>query len=296
MSAASPDPLPLLPPRAPNSHKGDFGRALLIGGSRGMAGAIALAGMATLRSGAGLVRLAVASDCLATLAAYEPSYMTAELPADRAGHISLRSLERIEELAASATVVACGPGLGRSGGLTHLVATLYERVERPLVLDADGLNALAQSGTLASQPRRLSAPRVLTPHPAEFARLISASTGDVQARREELAQRFAADHGIVLILKGHRSVITDGRRTAINATGNPGMATGGTGDVLTGIVTGLLCQGLSPYDAARLAAYVHGLAGDLAASELGQTSLIASDLLRFLPAAFQALSVGSALV
>jgi NAD(P)H-hydrate epimerase len=180
--------------------------------------------------------------------------------------------------------------------LTHLVATLYERVERPLVLDADGLNALAQSGTLASQPRRLSAPRVLTPHPAEFARLISASTGDVQARREELAQRFAADHGIVLILKGHRSVITDGRRTAINATGNPGMATGGTGDVLTGIVTGLLCQGLSPYDAARLAAYVHGLAGDLAASELGQTSLIASDLLRFLPAAFQALSVGSALV
>jgi NAD(P)H-hydrate epimerase len=175
--------------------------------------------------------------------------------------------------------------------LTHLVTTLYERMDRPLVLDADALNALAEAAIFAAKaPRRSTAPRVLTPHPAEFARLIGVSTAEVQARRQGIAQQFAARHGVVLILKGHDSVITDGARTAINTTGNPGMATGGTGDVLTGIVTGLLCQGLPPYDAARLAAHVHGLAGDLAAKELGQVSLIASDLLRFLPPAFRAIS------
>src|SRR5262249_25531346 len=141
-------------------------------------------------------------------------------------------------------------------------------------------------GTVQPMP----APRVLTPHPGEFGRLTGLATAAVQANREELARDFAARHGVVVILKGHRSIITDGERVAINTTGNPGLATGGTGDVLTGIVPALACQGLEAYDAARLAAHLHGLAGDLAAQELGQVSLIATDLIRFLPPAFQALS------
>jgi NAD(P)H-hydrate epimerase len=218
--------------------------------------------------------------------------MTTELPTDRAGRISVKAISVIEDLARDATVIACGPGLGRSRGLTHLVESLYERIARPMVLDADALNALSETQTFKARlPPRLPAPRISTPHPAEFGRLLQLPTADVQSQREQLSQQFAARHGVVLILKGHRSVITDGTRTALNATGNPGMATGGSGDVLTGVVTGLLCQGMSPYDAARLGAHVHGLAGDLAAKELGQVSLIASDLLRFLPAAFQAASV-----
>jgi NAD(P)H-hydrate epimerase len=305
MAASASEPLPRLPPRRADSHKGDFGRALLVGGSRGMAGAVALAGMAALRSGAGLVQLAVPDDCLPTVAAHEPSYMTAELPSDRAGRISVRAIARIRELAGPATAVACGPGLGRSRGLTLLAADLYDRLDRPMVLDADALNALAEAGLpwsekspsaksssarSSSAKSSLPAPRVLTPHPGEFARLLGMSTADVQMRRGELAAQFAARHGVVVVLKGHRTVISDGARTAVNTTGNPGMATGGSGDVLTGVITALVCQGLSAYDAARLGAHMHGLAGDLAAQELGQVSLLASDLLRFLPAAFQAVS------
>jgi len=260
-----------------------------------MTGAIALAGMAALRSGAGLVRLAVPEECLATVAAHEPSYMTANLPGDEAGHISIRALPVLEELVQSATATACGPGLGRCRGLSHLVSRLYERIDRPMVLDADALTALADAGIFSEDRAPASSPRVLTPHPGEFARLLGVSTADVQKQRETLASQFASRHGIALVLKGHRTIVTDGKRMAINSTGNPGMATGGTGDVLTGVITALICQGLPAYEAARLGVHAHGLAGDLAAAELGQVSLIASDLLRSLPAAFQALQDGNSL-
>jgi ADP-dependent NAD(P)H-hydrate dehydratase len=279
--------LPSLPLRRPDGHKGDFGRALLIGGSRGMSGAIALAGRAALRGGAGLVQLAVPDSCQATVAAIEPSYLTAALPADAAGRISLPALSLLLELAEAATAVACGPGLGRSRGLDHLVVELYARVARPLVLDADALNALAGQMDEAVKP---AAPRVLTPHPGEFARLLGISTREVQARREKLATQFAKRYHVVVVLKGRGTVVTDGQRTEVNATGNPGMATGGTGDVLTGLITALLCQGLPPFDASRLGAHLHGLAGDLAAERLGQIALIASDLAEYLPAAFNVLS------
>ncbi len=246
------EPLPRLPPRRPESHKGDFGRALLIGGSRGMAGAMALAGMAALRSGAGLVQLAVPEDCLPAVAAHEPSYMTAGLPGDAAGRLSLRAASHIEELASAATAVACGPGLGRSRGLDCLVSDLYCGLDRPMVLDADALNALSEATLPLPAKSSPPAPRVLTPHPGEFARLLGVKIADVQSRREELARQFAARYGVVVVLKGHQTVISDGARTAINATGNPGMATGGSGDVLTGVTTALLCQGMLPYDAARL--------------------------------------------
>lgn len=289
MPDAIPTPLPQLPPRRPDSHKGDFGSALLVGGSRGMTGAISLSGRAALRGGAGLVKLAVASCCQDLVAAAELSYMTVGLPCDDAGRISRPARDLIAELAQKATVVGCGPGLGRSPELNDLVAWMYGELNVPAVFDADALNALATAPDRLARP---GGPRVITPHPGEFQRLIG---GKARLPREELEQqavRLAAGAGIVVLLKGHRTLITDGERQIHNTTGNPGMATGGTGDVLTGLATALLCQHLSPFDAARLAAHVHGQAGDLAAQELGQISLIASDLIRWLPAAFQKVQSG----
>ena len=267
---------------ATDAHKGDFGLALIVGGSRGMAGAAALAGMAALRGGAGLVRLAVPEPCLDTVAGFEPSYMTVPLPADDAGRIAPAAFDRIAELAEPATVVACGPGLGRSLDLDQLVVRLYQEIAKPMVFDADALNALAAESEALAHP---GGPRILTPHPGEFARLIGRKLdGDA---RNEAAVQLAADCGIVVVLKGHRTLVTDGRRRAINTTGNPGMATGGTGDVLTGLITALACQRLEPFDAARLGVHLHGLAGDLAADELGQVSLIASDLIHTCPRRFR---------
>lgn len=273
-------PLPRLPDRPADAHKGSFGTALIVGGSRGMTGAAGLAGMAALRGGAGLVRLAVADACLDTIAGYEPSYMTAPLPCDRAGRISLRAYDRIVELAQASTVVGLGPGLGRSRGMDRLVGRLYRELDKPMVVDADGLNALAAAPKILSRP---GGPRILTPHPGEFARLIGKKLEGEERRRA--AMDLAARCGIVVVLKGHGTLVTDGRRGAINTTGNPGMATGGTGDVLTGLITALGCQGLDPGDAARLGVYLQGLAGDLAAAERGQVALIARDLIDYLPRA-----------
>jgi ADP-dependent NAD(P)H-hydrate dehydratase len=276
------DCLPRLPARAPESHKGSFGTALIIGGSRGMTGAVSLSGMAALRGGAGLVRLAVADACLETVASLEPSYMTAALPADPAGRIAYTAREPIVRWASAATAVACGPGLGRSLGLTALVAWLYENLAQPLVVDADGLNALAARPDVLARP---GGPRILTPHPGEFARLLGASRVPAE-ERDAKAVELARHCGVILVLKGHRTLITDGHRLVRNPTGNPGMATGGTGDVLTGLITSLACQNLPPFEAAQLGVYLHGLAGDLAAAQLGQEAMTASDLVRFLPHAF----------
>jgi NAD(P)H-hydrate epimerase len=280
-----------LPPRKPDAHKGDFGRALIYGGSRGMAGAIALAGMACLRSGAGLVRLAVPKCILSTVAGLEPSYMTVPLHDDDEGRIRVHTqdLGYLTSLAAGATCVGCGPGLGQSVDLAAFVCAAYQTFTEPMVLDADALNALAR--TEKGWVGKPSGPRVLTPHPGEFSRLVGLDNFHRAPRSEQVAKArlFAKGEGIVLLLKGHETFITDGTREAINKTGNPGMATGGCGDVLTGIITGLVCQGLPAFDAAVLGAHLHGLAGDLAAQELGQVSLIASDLPKYLPKAFMTL-------
>lgn len=271
----------VLPERPADGHKGTFGKVLIIAGRRGMTGAAVLSGLGALRGGAGLVSVASASSCIATISAGEPSYLTWALPEDADGQISLEAGPRLQELAAQQTVLACGPGLGQSTDLEELVALLYRTVEQPLVVDADGLNALAarpgccHSGALVG-------PRVLTPHPGEFARLTGRSVAEVEASRETLAISFAREHRVTLLLKGAHTVITDGEQLAINTTGNSGMATGGSGDVLTGIISALIAQQLSPFDAARLGAHLHGLAGDLAAAQLSQPALIASDLPRYL--------------
>ncbi|MEN6458142.1 MAG: NAD(P)H-hydrate dehydratase [Thermoguttaceae bacterium] len=283
------DELPKLSPRNDDAHKGDFGLALIVGGSRGMAGAAALAGMAALRGGAGLVRMAVPEPCLETVASFEPSYVTIPLPADAEGRIAPAAFDRIAELAQQATVLACGPGLGRSLGLDSLVVRLYQEIPKPMVFDADALNALAAESESLTQP---GGPRVLTPHPGEFARLVGRKLdGDA---RHQAAIQMAARCGIVVVLKGHRTLVTDGRRHSLNATGNPGMATGGMGDVLTGLIAALACQGLGPFEAARLGVHLHGLAGDRCAEDLGQVAMIASDMIDYLPEAFQEYSASDA--
>ena len=280
--------LPKLAPRAADSHKGDFGRALLVGGSRGMSGAIALSGMAALRSGAGLVKLAVPDVVLDVVAGFEPSYMTSPLPSDQDGQLTVAAKDRVSELADQSTCLACGPGIGRSPQLTDLVVWAYSALPIPMVVDADALFAISERPDCLTEP---AGSRILTPHPGEFRRLTGIGGGD-RSDDEQRAIKLAQNCQIVIVLKGHRTLITDGTRTIHNETGNPGMATGGSGDILTGVITALICQGLAPIDAAILGVHVHGLAGDLAADELGQVSMIASDLLRFLPAAFR--KVGTA--
>jgi NAD(P)H-hydrate epimerase len=275
--------LPRLPKRDRAGHKGVYGRALLVGGSRGMTGAIALAGMAALRGGAGLVTLAVPHSCLEVVASIEPSYMTLPLACDEHGRIVDSAREAICRAAENTTCVAFGPGIGRSESLLALAAWAYESLPQPMVIDADGLNALAQRPTGLAGP---GGPRVLTPHLGEYRRLVRRAAWSM-AEAAENARELAAACNLIIVLKGHQTLVTDGRQEARNATGNPGMATGGSGDVLTGVITALVCQGLEPFAAAQLGVYVHGLAGDLAARELSEVSLIASDLVRFLPAALK---------
>jgi len=278
--------LPRLPARAADANKGHFGRVLVVAGSCGMSGAAVLCGSAALRGGAGLVRVAVPASVLPLVAAGNPCYMTAALAEDSQGRLAGAARDELLELARANTAVAVGPGLGRSSDLTSLVLSLIEQTETPLVVDADGLN------TLQGQVARLrgrAAPLILTPHPGEFARLLGSDVATVQGDRQRLAFGFAAEHGLVVVLKGHGTIVTDGRRVYVNATGNPGMATGGTGDVLTGLVAALVGQGLEVFAAAQLGVYLHGKAGDLARDELGEVSLIASDLLTYLPRAFRAL-------
>jgi ADP-dependent NAD(P)H-hydrate dehydratase len=274
------NPLPKLPHRAADSYKNTFGHALLVGGSAGFAGSISLSAMAALRCGAGLVTVATPRACQGIVAGFEPSYMTLPLP-DAEGQISAAAREPLATAAEKASVLAYGPGLGRSAELTDLIVWLYETLDKPAVVDADALNALAERQDALCRP---VGPRILTPHPGEFARLAKINrVADDQ--RQTLATALARRTGAVVLLKGHRTLITDGDRVAINTTGNPGMATGGSGDVLTGVITALVCQHLSTFDAARLGAHVHGLAGDMAAAAIGPVGLMASDLVGYLPQA-----------
>ena len=256
--------LPRLPPRRADSHKGDYGRALIVAGSRGFCGAAVLCGNAALRGGAGLVTVACPIEVQDTVAAGNPCYMTAALP------------ERAAELP-PADVVAIGPGLGQSHRTTRLVRGLIAEMAVPLVIDADALGAVVP-GEL-SRP----VPAILTPHSGEFARMTDKTMDEVQSHRESLAVAYAEVNGVVLLLKGSGTIVTDGSRVYTNTTGNPGMATGGCGDVLTGLIAALLAQKLAPFDAAVLGAWIHGRAGDLAAARFGEVSLTALDLLDYLP-------------
>lgn len=288
--------LPQLGDRRSESHKGDYGRALIVGGSLGMAGAPALAGTACLRSGAGLVGVAIPVCVQPTVATYCPAYTTHAL-ADDGERVTITASQTLADLINLAEAAAIGPGLGRSKAITQLVGHATT-LSTPLVVDADGLNALAARWSSKLRQTPPDAPLVLTPHAGEFARLRGKPLEDPSDDEERLeaAAELARSVGgpeTIILLKGSRTVITDGQRFAVNTTGNPGMASGGSGDVLTGVITALLGQGLGGFEAARLGAHVHGLAGDLAAAKLGETSLIATDLVDHLPAAWRALNESS---
>ena len=276
--------LPTLPPRLPESNKGNFGRILIVAGSRGMSGAAILCASAALRAGAGLVKVAVPAEILPIVAAGNPCYMTAPLPQDAEGRVAPSALAMLLKWSETQDVIALGPGLDRSANLTTLILDLVEKIPNVMVIDADGLNAFVGQ---AEKLRAEAAPRIITPHPGEFARLLQLDVKSVQARRQELAVEFAAKQKLIIVLKGHGSIVTDGQRVYTNTTGNPGMATGGTGDVLTGVIAALLGQHLPPFEAAQLGVHLHGLAGDLARDQIGEVSLIATDLLDFLPAAIR---------
>jgi ADP-dependent NAD(P)H-hydrate dehydratase len=277
--------LPPPPARPEDANKGTFGRVLIVAGSRGMSGAACLSGLGSLRGGAGLVTIAAPAGIVPIIAAVESSYLTLPMPEDATGKISHAARAALESALPAQTTIAVGPGLGQSPALGGLVRWLFESVDRPGVFDADALNLLsAHPAALKSRARSTDAvpPRVLTPHPGEFARLISSEIATVEKNRESLAAQFAAEHKLILVLKGHRTLITDGARVALNSTGNSGMATGGAGDVLTGLIAALLAQKMAPFDAAQLGVHLHGLAGDLAAKSLSEPGLIASDLPRWL--------------
>lgn len=255
---------------------------LIVGGARGMSGAVALSGLAALRGGAGLVFLAVPAGIQPIVSGFEPSFQVAGLHEDDSGKLDAVAIPRLRAIVQGQSVVAVGPGLGQSEAVRAIVRELFLAAPVPAVFDADALNALALlPGFWEIWNRNRLAPRVLTPHPGEFARLTGTNCPTEASGREQAAARFAAERGVVVLLKGKNTVVTDGRRVAVNATGNSGMATGGTGDVLTGLVSSLLAQGMEPFEAARLGAHLHGLAGDLAAAELSEPGLIASDLPRY---------------
>src|SRR5882724_4711003 len=285
-------------PRRADSHKGTFGHVLVVGGSLGKSGAAAMAGMAALRSGAGLVTIATPRSVLSSVAGFAPELMTEGLPETGEGTIALDALGQLEAMEESKSVVAVGPGLSRHPDTAEFVRLLAAKCRLPLVIDADGLNAFeGKAGELSGRNR----PLIITPHPGEMARITGLSTAQVQEDRVKIARDFATSHRCIVILKGVHTVVADHDGMVwINTTGNPGMATGGTGDILTGMVAAMVGQavaGSGAKDPGRLllhilgAVFLHGLAGDLARDHLGEHSLIATDLLKYLPAAFRSVPV-----
>jgi len=281
---------PLLVPRARDANKGSYGHVLVIGGSLGKAGAAAMAGSAALRAGAGLSTIATPLSVLATVASFHPELMTEPLAETEPGTISLRALgPGLDSLLERKTLIAIGPGISRNSETAEFVRAIVKRGDASIVVDADALNAFEGSaGQLNGRGRTL----VITPHPGEMSRLTGLSIPEIQANRLEVARNFARKHELMVVLKGHRTLIAapaaapDGA-VWVNPTGNPGMATGGTGDILTGMVAGLIAQHPQhALQATALAVYLHGLAGDLASESVGENSLVATDLLRFLPQAF----------
>jgi NAD(P)H-hydrate epimerase len=276
------DVRPLVTARPRDAHKGQFGHALILAGSRGKTGAAHLGAVAALRSGAGLVTVAVPASCLPIVASMGAEYMTTALEERPDGTVSRAAADAL--VGGGHDVIAAGPGLGTAADQEALVLALLERSLAPLVLDADALTVLAASpAALRGTPDR---PVVITPHPGEMARLTGMPTADVQRHRVAVARDFATGHHVYVILKGYRTLVATPEGVVyINPTGNPGMATGGSGDVLTGMVAGWLAQGLGVTAACLVAVYLHGAAGDLAAAELGQVSMTAGDIVVHLGAA-----------
>jgi NAD(P)H-hydrate epimerase len=285
--SASSDFMSLLAPRARDGNKGSYGHVLVIGGSLGKAGAAAMAGFAALRAGAGLSTVATPKAVLATVASFHPELMTTALAETEKGTITLAAIDSALDTLLQHKTLAIGPGISRNSETSEFVREIVQRSsnDSPLVVDADALNAFeGATDKLSGRDRTL----IITPHPGEMSRLTGLSIAKIQANRLEVARTFARAHDVIVVLKGHRTLIAAPSGDVwVNPTGNPGMATGGTGDILTGIIAGLIAQHpRRALEATALAVYLHGLAGDFAGESIGENSLVATDLLRFLPDAF----------
>jgi ADP-dependent NAD(P)H-hydrate dehydratase / NAD(P)H-hydrate epimerase len=277
---------PLIGPRPAESNKGNYGHVLVIGGSVGKAGSVAMAGMSALWAGAGLATVATTESALPTVAGFHPELMTEPLKETIEGTIAANAVERLRALAKGKSVLAIGPGISQFPETSELVRTLVDQSDVPIILDADGLNAFdGRTSELSGQNRLL----VITPHPGEMARLVGCSIADVQKDRLGVARKFAREHELIVVLKGNRTLVVQPNGEAwVNTTGNPGMSTGGTGDILTGMVAGMIAQYRNDALLAVCAAvHLHGLAGDVMRESLGEHSMVATDLLRGLPEAFR---------
>lgn len=282
--------LKVLPKRIPASHKGDYGHILVLAGSAGLTGAAALCCVGALRSGCGLVTLGIPKSLNLAMEAKLTEVMTYPLPETAELSLSLEAAPEINRLVEKADVVAIGPGLATNQETGALVRKLIVSIEKPFVLDADGLNSIIDNVAILKD---IKAQAVLTPHPGEMGRLLRRKTEELQKDRVKVARNFAKAYEVTVVLKGHQTVVSDaGGNYYVNRTGNPGMASAGVGDILTGMIASLMGQGISPFEASKVAVHVHGLAGDLAAKEKGQISLIAGDLLNKLPDAFKAVVKG----
>lgn len=271
--------------RKPDTHKKDFGYVLVIAGSRGMTGAAYLASHAAMLSGSGLVTCGIPKSLNAIMEIKLTEAMTFALPETKAGALAVSAGREILDFSKKADAVALGPGLSCQAETQKLVRNLLKKINKPLVLDADGINAIAGKADILKKRKHQV---ILTPHPGEMARLIRKDIRAIQASREKTALSFAKKYGVVLALKGYKTVIAGPKgQLYVNKTGNSGMSTAGVGDVLTGMIASFIGQGINPYSAAVIGAYLHGMAGDLAAKEKGQFSLIASDLLEKLPQAIK---------
>jgi len=278
--------LPVLwPRRKVDTHKGDYGYVFILGGSPGLTGAVCLCSQAALKIGAGGV-LAGVPKSLNSIFEIKLTEVMSEPLEEQGGYLCQGAWKTIKEVLSRIDVFAIGPGAALKTTTQKLILKVIETVNKPLVVDADGINALAQNLTVLT--RRKTKKIILTPHLGEFSRLIKQDREKIKKNRKELARKFALKYNLILVLKGHRTLISDGKRLFENKTGNPGMATAGTGDVLSGMIAGLVAQGLECFEAAKLGVYLHGLAADFAVKDKTQNCLIASDIIEYLPKAIKA--------
>ena len=278
--------LPAIKPRKRDAHKGDFGRLGVIAGSLGMSGAACMTAMSAFRAGAGLVTLAVPQSVQPIVASQMLCVMTRGFTETARKTFALTALDVALAFCAAMDVIAVGPGIGREEETQRFARALYEKIEKPVVFDADALDALAGDHP-ALKRFPAGRPTILTPHTGEMARLAGVNIREIENDRRGAAMRFVKEHPVTLVLKGAGTIVAEGTRIYVNTTGNPGMATGGAGDVLIGMIAALVGSGFSAFDAARMGVHIHGLAGDIAAKEKGEVSMIATDILEALPAAFK---------
>ena len=273
-------------PRKPDTHKGDYGKIFVLAGSSGMTGAACLSSFSALKSGAGLVYLGIPKSLSSVVESKLIEVIAVPLPETKQGTVAVEAFKKLKNIADGCDFLLIGPGLSRNNSTQELVRKLVLSVKKPILLDADGLNAFESKVRLLKKRKTKSL--ILTPHPGEFSRLLKKSVQEIEKNREKFTREFAEKFNLILVLKGYRTIVVSSEGSMyINDSGNPGIATAGSGDVLSGVIAGLRVQGLSDFEAASLGVYIHGRAGDIAANTKSEISLIASDILKSLPVVFK---------